>query len=74
VAHIEHVIDVAGEHSVAIGSDFDGLIVPPTDLRTVSELPVLVQRMLERGFSSERVTRVLGANYLDVVSRIRPAS
>jgi len=73
-AHIEHVINVAGEHSVAIGSDFDGLIVPPTDLPTVSELPVLVQRMLERGFSSERVTRVLGANYLDVVSRIRPAS
>ncbi|MDQ6797696.1 MAG: dipeptidase [Actinomycetota bacterium] len=74
VAHIEHVIDVAGEHAVAIGSDFDGLIVPPADLRTVSELPVLVQRMLDRGFSTERVTRVLGANYLDVMSRIRPTS
>jgi len=73
VRHIEHVIDVAGEESVAIGSDFDGLIVPPSDLRTVSELPVLVQRMLDRGFSTERVTRVLGANYLAVVSRIRPA-
>ncbi len=74
VAHIEHVIDVAGEDAVAIGSDFDGLIVPPADLRTVSELPVLVQRMLDRGFSTERVVKVLGANYLAVVSRIRPGA
>jgi len=74
VAHIAHVIDVAGEDSVAIGSDFDGLIVPPRDLRTVSELPVLVQCMLDRGFSVERVAKVLGTNYLDVVSRIRPVS
>jgi len=72
VAHIEHVIDVAGEDAVAIGSDFDGLIVPPADLRTVTELPVLVQRMLDRGFSTERVVKVLGTNYLDVMSQIRP--
>ncbi len=72
VRHVEYVIDVAGEDAVAIGSDFDGLIVGPRDLRTVSELAVLVQRMLDRGFSSERVGKVLGANYLNVVSRIRP--
>ena len=72
VHHVEHVIDVAGEDAVAIGSDFDGLIVPPADLRTVSQLPVLVQRMLDRGFSAERVAKVLGTNYLDVVGRIRP--
>jgi len=72
VAHIDHAINVAGEDAVAIGSDFDGLIVPPADLRTVSELPVLVQRMLDRGYSAERVGKVLGANYLAVMARIRP--
>ncbi|HEX3393053.1 MAG TPA: membrane dipeptidase [Acidimicrobiales bacterium] len=72
VAHIDHVINVAGEDAVAIGSDFDGLIVPPADLRTVSGLPVLAQHMLDRGFSAERVGKVLGANYLGVMSRIRP--
>jgi membrane dipeptidase len=72
VAHIDHVINVAGEDAVAIGSDFDGLIVPPADLRTVSELPVLAQQMLARGYSPERVGKVLGANYLAVMSRIRP--
>ncbi|MGI9023918.1 MAG: dipeptidase [Acidimicrobiales bacterium] len=73
VRHVEHVIQVGGEDAVTIGSDFDGLIVPPADLRTVSQLPVLVQLMLDRGFSPERVGKVMGANYLDVVSRVRPA-
>ena len=73
VRHLAHVIDVGGEDAVALGSDFDGLIVPPADLRTVSQLPVLVQLMLDRGFSPERVGKVMGANYLDVVSRVRPA-
>jgi membrane dipeptidase len=63
---------VAGEEAVALGSDFDGLIVPPADLRTVSRLPVLVQCMLDRGFTVERVSRVLGANYLAVLARQRP--
>ncbi|MFN2607924.1 MAG: dipeptidase [Acidimicrobiales bacterium] len=73
VRHLEHVIRVGGEAAAALGSDFDGLIVPPADLRTVSRLPVLAQRMLDRGFSPERVGRVLGGNYLDVVARARPA-
>ncbi|HWC12673.1 MAG TPA: membrane dipeptidase [Acidimicrobiales bacterium] len=72
VRHVEHVVRVGGEDAVAIGSDFDGLIVPPRDLATVSQLPVLAQRMRDRGFSAERVGKVLGANYLRVVGEMRP--
>jgi len=74
VRHVEHVIDVAGEDVAALGSDFDGLIVPPADLRTVSHLPVLVQRMLDGGFTPERIGRVLGGNYLATVARVRPCA
>jgi membrane dipeptidase len=74
VRHVEHVVAVAGEDTPAIGSDFDGLIVPPADLRTVSAMPVLAQRMLDRGFTPERVGKVLGANYLRVVGEVRPGS
>jgi membrane dipeptidase len=74
VRHVEHVVRVGGEDAVAIGSDFDGLIVPPRDLPTVSQLPVLAQRMLDRRFSAERVGKVLGANYLRVVGEIRPGA
>ena len=72
VRHVEHVVRVGGEEAVVVGSDFDGLIVPPRDLSTVSRLPVLAQRMLDRGFRPELVSKVLGANYLRVVGDIRP--
>jgi len=72
VSHVEHVVRVAGEETAAIGSDYDGLIVPPADLRTISRLPVLVQRMLDRRFSPERVGRVFGSNYLRVMAAVRP--
>ena len=73
VDHLAHVVRVAGEDAAAIGSDYDGLIVPPADLRTVSQLPVLVQRMLDRGFGADRISKVLGGNYLRVVRAVRPA-
>lgn len=72
VRHLEHVVRVGGEDAAALGSDFDGLIVPPRDLATVSAFPVLVQRMLDRGFTPELVGKVLGGNYLRVVGAIRP--
>ncbi len=73
VRHLKHVVRVGGEDAAALGSDFDGLIVPPRDLSTVSAFPVLVQRMLDRGFTPELVGKVLGGNYLRVVGTIRPS-
>jgi membrane dipeptidase len=72
VRHLEHAIAVGGEAVAALGSDWDGMITTPRDMPTVSELPVLVQRMLERGFSDERVARILGANALRVLAEARP--
>ncbi|MEA2842774.1 MAG: rane dipeptidase, partial [Actinomycetota bacterium] len=71
VAHIEHVIDVGGEDCAALGSDWDGLIVTPRDMPTVLELPALVACMRARGFSDERVAKVVGGNYLRAVQNVR---
>jgi len=70
--HLQHVIDLAGEDFAALGTDYDGLIVPPADLPDVTHHPVLVQDMLDRGWSEERIRKVLGQNYLRVVATIRP--
>ena len=72
VDHMEHVIDVAGEDFVALGSDWDGMIVTPRDMKTVLELPVLVQRMMDRGWRPERIAKIMGDNYLRVIKEIRP--
>jgi membrane dipeptidase len=72
VEHIEHVIRVAGEDAVAIGSDYDGMITPPPDVAGADTYPVLVQHMLDHGFSSERIRKVLGANFLRSLGLLRP--
>lgn len=71
VRHIEHVVNVAGEDHVSLGSDWDGSIVTPRDMRTCAELPKLTQAMLDRGFSAQRIRKVLGENFLRVVQDVR---
>ncbi len=71
VDHVAHVVDVVGEDHVSIGSDFDGAIVPPDDLRSCLELPRLVQHMLDRGFGEDRIRKILGGNFLRVLGHLR---
>lgn len=72
VDHMEHVIDVVGEDYVAIGSDYDGAITPPRDIRSGDSYPRLIQIMLERGWSGGRIEKVLGGNFLRALAELRP--
>ena len=72
VDHLAHVIDVVGEDFVAIGTDYDGMIIPPHDLGDVTDHPRLVQDMLDRGWGGDRIRKILGLNYLRVVRDVRP--
>lgn len=70
--HMEHVLRVAGEGTAAIGTDYDGVITPPSDLTDITHHPRLVQDMLDRGWTEARIRGVLGENYLRVVRATRP--
>ena len=72
VDHLEHVIAVVGDDYAAIGTDYDGAIIPPADLPDVTHHPVLVQDMLDRGWSEQRIQKILGLNYLRVVQQVCP--
>jgi membrane dipeptidase len=72
LAHLEHVIATVGEDHAALGSDWDGMIIPPRDLPTCLELPRLVELMLERRWSAERIRKVLGGNFLRALAALRP--
>jgi len=71
VRHLEHICQVAGDDFASLGSDWDGAIVTPRDMPTCLELPKLVQLMLDRGFSAERVRKILGANWLRTLALMR---
>ncbi|HEX2735361.1 MAG TPA: membrane dipeptidase [Polyangiaceae bacterium] len=71
IDHLEHVIRVGGEHCAALGSDWDGAIVTPSDMPTCRELPRLVDEMLRRGWAHERIQNVLGSNFLRSLRDLR---
>jgi membrane dipeptidase len=70
--HLDHVVQVGGIETAALGTDVDGFIVPPRDLRTVLELPRVVQALLDLGWPDDRVRAAVGANALRVVAELRP--
>jgi membrane dipeptidase len=72
VRHLQHIADTVGEDFASLGSDWDGAIVPPRDLRTPLELPRLVELMLRRGWKPERIQKILGGNFLRAVAALRP--
>ena len=71
VAHIDHVVELAGIDHVGLGSDFDGVGDSlPEGLKDVSGYPNLIQALLERGYSEEDVVKILGENLLRVWSEV----
>lgn len=62
--HLAHVVAIGGEDTAALGSDFDGYVDPPID---AGGLPRLTELMLRRGWSEERIRKVLGENVLRVL-------
>lgn len=72
--HLEHIVRTVGPDVPALGSDWDGLIIPPQDMRTCLELPRLVQAMLDRGLGVEVIRNILGANFLRSLRRLRPVA
>ncbi|MSP93376.1 MAG: hypothetical protein EXR79_16550 [Myxococcales bacterium] len=70
--HLEHLIDVGGEDCAAVGSDYDGAIVPPDGMRDGYGYARLVEVLLARGWPEARIARVLGGNAWQALSRLRP--
>jgi membrane dipeptidase len=67
VAHIDHIVKVAGIDHVGIGSDFDGIDSVPRELEDVSKYPVLTQALLDKGYNREQIHKILGGNALRVL-------
>jgi membrane dipeptidase len=71
VRHLEHIVNTVGDDHASLGSDWDGAICPPRDLKSPLELPRLVEHMLRRHWSAERIRKILATNYLRVVEAVR---
>jgi membrane dipeptidase len=70
VADIEYVIDLVGPDHVGLGSDLYGLEKAPKGLEDISKIPVLTERLVERGHSDEVILKFLGDNYMRVFEQV----
>jgi len=67
VNHVDHVIAIAGEDHVGLGSDFDGVGDSlPIGLKDVSMYPSIIEEMLARGYTRERIAGICGRNLMRV--------
>jgi len=55
---------------VALGSDYDGFIVPAKGMGDVRAYPLITQGMLERGWRPETIEKLLGLNALRVLVEV----
>jgi len=70
VDHLLHVIDVAGDDVPALGSDFDGFVVPPEGLEDVAAMPNLTVALSRRGVPPRVLEKILGGNVLRVLDEV----
>ncbi len=68
--HVEHALEVAGSDSIALGSDYDGFIVPVGQMGDVRSYPLITQGLLERGVPVPVIQKILGENALRVLTEV----
>ena len=60
VAHIDHVVKVAGIDHVGIGSDFDGISDAPRGIEDESKMPALTAALLKHGYREGDIKKIMG--------------
>lgn len=65
--HIDYLVKKVGIDHVAVGSDFDGIESSPQGLEDVSKFPLLTKALLERGYTTTDVAKIMGQNFLRIL-------
>jgi len=70
VDHMDYIISLVGDNHVGLGSDFDGISIVPRGIDDVSKMPEITRLMLKRGYSTERIKKILGGNFMRVFREV----
>ncbi|WP_240233678.1 dipeptidase [Devosia lacusdianchii] len=66
VRHVDALVDALGEDGVALGSDFDGAMIPAV-MGDVTGVPKLLQALLDKGYGEELVGKIALGNWLRMI-------
>jgi membrane dipeptidase len=68
IRHLDHLLERLGEGGVALGSDFDGALIP-REIGDAAGLPALVGAMRQAGYGQELVDRICRRNWIELLRR-----
>lgn len=67
---IDHVVEVAGIETAALGSDYDGATTVGWD---TAHLAAITQELVDRGYDDAEIAAIMGGNTLRVLRAVLPA-
>lgn len=73
IEHINHAVTIAGIDHVGLGSDFDGANMP-FGMEDASQIPRIMEGLLEKGYSEGDVRKILGENTLRLMAEVERVS
>ena len=68
IRHLDHLLDHLGEDGVALGSDFDGAVIPKA-IGTAAGLPNLITAMTDAGYGKALITKICHQNWLNMIAK-----
>jgi len=68
VRHLDHMIEIAGDTHVGLGSDFDGATIPNA-IGSAAGLPVLIEALERHGYDRPLLERLAHDNWLSLLER-----
>lgn len=69
VRHVDALVEALGEDGVALGSDFDGAMMPAA-IGDVTGVQKLLQALLDKGYGRELVGKIAMGNWVRMVERV----
>ena len=68
VRHVDALVEALGEDGVALGSDFDGAMLPAA-IGDVTGVPKLLQALLDKGYGEALVGKIALGNWVSMIER-----
>ncbi|TFG97394.1 MAG: membrane dipeptidase [Calditrichales bacterium] len=66
VDHVDYIVNLVGDDYVGLGSDFDGISITPKGIEDVTDMLKITKSMQARGYSAERIQKILGGNFMRI--------
>lgn len=68
--HFDKIIAVGGIDCLALGSDFDGSIDPPSDFKNAGQIENLTKELIKRGYTKEQIEKIYSKNIQRLISKV----